>query len=262
LPPNHYVTTQYTDPFSGEVYTDYCLERLELPMIGTDASGMRRNSFPSHQYVAKQYNDPVSGIVNGNICLEEIMSEQFIVGQQVRVQYGTGFTELCFPAVIHLKNSDGTYQITYIDLDESDPMASKKSPERIKAFYDGHCSYDNDYSGQDEDSSDVHDKVYSDNDHHEDDYLDYDYTDDDDYKIIDRRPRKPGVLLIPSSDQVMELSRRSSPITKFSARRGTVYHPVRSRLPVDTTVVVKWSSDGLVLTGVLTVLPATRSSLL
>jgi hypothetical protein len=180
-----------------------------------------------------------------------IMSEQFIVGQRVRVHYGTSSTELWFPAVIHLKNSDGTYQITYLDLDESDPMASKKSPERIKAFHDGHCSYDNEYSGHDEDGSDVHDEVYSDNDYHEDDYLDDDYTDDDDYKIIDRRPRKPGVLFIPSSDQVMEMSRRSSLITKFPPRRGTVYHPVRSRLPVDTTVVVKRSSDGPVLTGVI-----------
>jgi hypothetical protein len=158
------------------------------------------------------------------------MSEQFIVGQQVRVQYGTNCCELWFPAVIHLKNSDGTYQITYMDLDESDLTASKKTPERIQAFCEGHCSHDDEYSDHDDDYSDVD----WDEDYHDDDY---DYpNDDDDYKSINRRPRKPVVLFSPCSDEVMEMSRRSSPIP---ARRGTAFHPVRSRLPVDTTVFVK-----------------------
>jgi hypothetical protein len=55
-----------------------------------------------------------------------IMSEQFTVGQQVRVQYGTNCSELWFPAVIRLQNPDGMYQIVYHDLDESDPTAAQK----------------------------------------------------------------------------------------------------------------------------------------
>jgi hypothetical protein len=55
-----------------------------------------------------------------------IMSEQFIMGQQVYVQYGTNRSEDWFPAAIHLQNPDGTYTILYQDLDESDPTASKK----------------------------------------------------------------------------------------------------------------------------------------
>jgi hypothetical protein len=56
-----------------------------------------------------------------------IMSEQFTVGQRVRVQYGTNACELWFPAVIGRHNPDGTYQIIYQDLDESDATASNKS---------------------------------------------------------------------------------------------------------------------------------------
>jgi hypothetical protein len=40
-----------------------------------------------------------------------IMSEQFIVEQQVYVQYGTNRSQDCFPAAMHLQNPDDTYQI-------------------------------------------------------------------------------------------------------------------------------------------------------
>jgi hypothetical protein len=83
-----------------------------------------------------------------------------------------------------------------MDLDESDLTASKQIPERIKAYCDGHCSHDVEYS-------------YHDNDHDDDDYHDDDYADDDDadHKIINRRPRKS---VVPSSN-----FRRSSRISIF-----------------------------------------------
>jgi hypothetical protein len=49
----------------------------------------------------------------------------------------------------------------------------------------------------------------------------------------------------------MEMSSRRNKITVFPPMRGSVYHPLRSRLPVDTTVVVKRSATGPVLTGVI-----------
>jgi hypothetical protein len=41
-----------------------------------------------------------------------IISEQIIVRQQVRVQYGTNFSELWFPAAIHLQNADADAHVT------------------------------------------------------------------------------------------------------------------------------------------------------
>jgi hypothetical protein len=55
-----------------------------------------------------------------------IMSEQFIVGQQVHVQHDIHPSEDQFPAAMHLQNPDGTYPIMYQDLDESNPTVSKK----------------------------------------------------------------------------------------------------------------------------------------
>jgi hypothetical protein len=188
----------------------------------------------------------------GQVALyHRIMSEQFIVGQEVSVQYGTNCSEYWFPAVIRLKNSDGTYQITYIDFDESDLTASKKIPERIKAYCDDHLCHDVEYYDLDDEyaDDDYADDDYDDDDYADDDYADDDYADDDaDHKIINCRPRKS---VVPSSDEVIEMSRRSGRITKFPPRRKTMYHPVRSRLPVDTTVFVKRSPDGPVLTGVI-----------
>jgi hypothetical protein len=56
-----------------------------------------------------------------------MLSEQFIVGQQVYIQYGTTDSEDWFPAEIRLQNPDGTYPIMYQDLDESDSTACKKN---------------------------------------------------------------------------------------------------------------------------------------
>jgi hypothetical protein len=158
-----------------------------------------------------------------------IMSEQFIVGQQVWVKYGTNHSEFWFPAAIHLQNLDGTYQIIYQDLDESDPTASKKPPERIKADCDSDC--DNSYYR--------HDVEYSNSDDYDNDYNDAN-------KVNSRSPTKAKAYRCPSSDELMD-----GKITQFPLRRGSFYHPFRSRLRVDTTVFVKRSLDGPVLTGVI-----------
>jgi hypothetical protein len=68
LPQHHYVTKEYRNPVTWEVYTDICLERGPQYVRSTK----RRSIFlPLNRYVTKRHIHPVTGEAFTNVCLEQ-----------------------------------------------------------------------------------------------------------------------------------------------------------------------------------------------
>jgi hypothetical protein len=123
-------------------------------------------------------------------------------------------------------------------LDELDPTASEKVPERIKAIYGGHR-----YTDEDKSENDHSDVSYDYDEDESDDDGDYDEDSyDDEYKVP---------FLLPFFECCDGDARTQSRDFRFPARRGSLYHPVRSRVHVDTTVAVRLPPIGSLMTGVI-----------
>jgi hypothetical protein len=69
--------------------------------------------------------------------------------------------------------------------------------------------------------------------------------------VCPKIPWKVEASSFPSSSVAMEMLSAVQDYRVSNNKAGSEYHPFRSRLPVDTTVVVKRSHVGSVLTGVI-----------